>query len=73
MAFGGGRGLAYHPSMAEIVIKLPDGSERSVPAGTTVAGLAESIGRRLAKDAVIGVVNDTERDLNWQLAEGDSV
>ncbi|MSZ14944.1 MAG: TGS domain-containing protein, partial [Actinobacteria bacterium] len=38
----------------EITITLPDGSERSVPAGTTVAGLASSIGSRLAKAAVIG-------------------
>ena len=59
--------------MADITIKLPDASQRSVPAGTTVLGLAESIGRRLAKDAVIGVVNDTERDLNWVLQDGDEV
>ena len=57
----------------EISITLPDGSERSVPAGTTVAGLASSIGSRLAKAAVIGAVNGTERDLVWPLEQGDAV
>ena len=57
----------------EITITLPDGSERSVPAGTTVAGLASSIGSRLAKAAVIGAVNGTERDLVWPLESGDEV
>lgn len=57
----------------EITITLPDGSERSVPAGTTVAGLASSIGSRLAKAAVIGAVNGTERDLVWPLEGGDEV
>jgi threonyl-tRNA synthetase len=59
--------------MADITITLPDGSSRAVAAGTTVGGLAESIGRRLAKAAVIGVVNGTERDLVWPLADGDTV
>lgn len=57
----------------EITITLPDGSERSVPVGTTVAGLASSIGSRLAKAAVIGEVNGTERDLVWPLTDGDAV
>lgn len=59
--------------MADITITLPDGSTREVPAGTTVAGLAASIGRGLAKAAVIGEVNGTERDLGWELADGDVV
>src|SRR5699024_8538338 len=59
--------------MAEIDITLPDGSRRRVPAGTTVGGLASSIGRRLAKAAVIGVVNGIERDLVWELDDGDVV
>ena len=57
----------------EITITLPDGSERQLPAGTTVAGLASSIGSRLAKAAVIGAVNGTERDLVWPLENGDEV
>jgi threonyl-tRNA synthetase len=57
----------------QLVVRLPDGSERQVDAGTTAAGLAEQIGRRLAKDAVIAVVNGTERDLHHPLADGDEV
>jgi threonyl-tRNA synthetase len=57
----------------QLVVKLPDGSERQVDAGTTAGGLAEQIGRRLAKDAVVAVVNGTERDLHHVLAEGDEV
>src|SRR5690606_8698800 len=57
----------------EITIRLPDGSERSVPAGTTAAELAASIGSRLAKAAVIAVVNGEERDLSTPLADGDEV
>ena len=59
--------------MADITITLPDGSAREVPAGTTVGGLAASIARGLAKKAVIGSVNGIERDLVWELAEGDEV
>lgn len=59
--------------MADITITLPDGNTREVPAGTTVGGLAAAIGRNLAKAAVIGVVDGTERDLDWELADGDVV
>ena len=57
--------------MSDLTITLPDGSSRSVPTGTTVGGLAADIGRGLAKAAVIGTVNGTERDLVWELADGD--
>jgi threonyl-tRNA synthetase len=59
--------------MSDISISLPDGSSRQVAAGTTVGGLAESIGRGLAKAAVIGVVNGVERDLVHPLEDGDTV
>ncbi len=59
--------------MADISISLPDGSLRTVEEGTTVGGLAGSIGRGLAKAAVIGVVNGVERDLIWPLDDGDAV
>ncbi len=54
-------------------ISLPDGSSRNVDDGATVKGVAESIGRRLAKDAVIGLVNDVQRDLDFVIADGDTV
>jgi threonyl-tRNA synthetase len=57
----------------QISILLPDGSARELPAGATVGDLAASIGARLAKAAVIGSVNGTERDLVWPLENGDSV
>ena len=59
--------------MADIAITLPDGSTRSVAPGTTALGLAESIGSRLAKAAVIAEINGTERDLGTELADGDRV
>src|SRR5688572_10239771 len=59
--------------MADIQIKLPDGSSREVAAGTTAGELAAAIGRGLAKQAVIAVVNGVERDLVWPLQDGDEV
>ena len=59
--------------MSELSISLPDGSVRELPAGSTVADLAASIGSRLAKAALTGVVNGAEVDLNVTLANGDVV
>ena len=59
--------------MAEITITLPDGSPRSVPSGTTALGLAQGIGSRLAKAAVVADINGEERDLGTELADGDRV
>ena len=39
-ACGEFEGTAYARPMSDLTIKLPDGSERLVPAGTTVGGLA---------------------------------
>ncbi len=57
----------------EITIRLPDGSTRALAAGTTASGLAKDIGSRLAKAAVVAVVNGEERDLTTELADGDEV
>ncbi|NCY15655.1 MAG: threonine--tRNA ligase [Actinobacteria bacterium] len=57
----------------QITVTLPDGSERQLDQGATVADLAASIGSRLARAAVIGSVNGAERDLVWPLADGDQV
>jgi threonyl-tRNA synthetase len=59
--------------MADITINLPDGSERSLPEGATAADLAAAIGPRLAKDAVIAVVDGVERDLDVPLPDGATV
>ena len=60
--------------MSDVIsVQLPDGSSREVPAGTTTYDLALSIGPRLAKDAVIGVVDGVEVDLDVPLHDGASV
>ena len=56
-----------------ITITLPDGSPKELPAGSTAADLAAAIGPRLAKDAVIAVVDGTERDLTAELPDGAEV
>jgi len=47
----------------KVTITLPDGSTKSVPKGTTVRQVAESIGPRLAHDAVAGVLDGRVVDL----------
>jgi threonyl-tRNA synthetase len=59
--------------MADITISLPDGTQRSLAAGSTGATLAESIGSRLAKAAVAAVVNGAETDLTVPLPDGATV
>ena len=60
--------------MSDLIdIVLPDGSTREVAAGTTAGGLAEAIGPRLGRDAVIAVVDGVERDLDWVLSAGNKV
>ena len=46
---------------------LPDGSKRELPDGSTVMQLAESIGRGLAKAAVVAKVDDKVVDLSHLL------
>ena len=48
-------------------IKLPDGSIKEVADGTTVGQVAESIGRGLAKAAVVGKVDGKLVDLSHKL------
>ncbi len=48
-------------------IKLPDGSIKELPDGTTVAQLAESIGKRLAQAAIVGRVDGKLVDLSYPL------
>jgi len=53
--------------MSQVTITLPDGSVRSVPAGTLVRGVAEEISPNLAKAAVAGVVDGKLVDLTHPL------
>ena len=56
-----------------ITVSLPDGSTRALAAGATALDLASDIGRRLAKDAVIAVVDGKEQDLDVVLHDGADV
>ncbi len=59
--------------MADITILLPDGSDKTVPAGSTAADVAASIGKRLAAAAVIAVVDGDQRDLSVELTDGQEL
>jgi len=53
--------------MSDIKVTLPDGSERLVPEGTSPLEIAQSIGQRLADDAVAARVDDDLVDLTRPL------
>ncbi|MEL6986137.1 MAG: TGS domain-containing protein, partial [Actinomycetota bacterium] len=59
--------------MAQISVVLPDGSHRELESGATLSTLAADIGRRLAAEAVAGVVDGAERDLDTELTDGAKV
>jgi threonyl-tRNA synthetase len=50
--------------MSEIQLRLPDGQQKSMPAGITGQEVAEKIGSRLAKDALAIKVDGQLQDLN---------
>jgi threonyl-tRNA synthetase len=57
----------------DIAVRLPDGSTRELPAGTTARQLAEAIGSRLAKAAVAATVDGEQVDLSAELPDGAEV
>jgi threonyl-tRNA synthetase len=59
--------------MSQVTITLPDGSVRSVPAGTLVRGVAEEISPNLAKAALAGMVDGRLVDLTFPLEADASV
>ena len=59
--------------MSNITISLPDGSNRELPAESTVLDLAASIGSGLRKAAVAGTIGGREVDLTVALSDGDEV
>jgi threonyl-tRNA synthetase len=59
--------------MNHVTITLPDGSRRSVPAGTTVRDLAAEVSAGLARAALAGVVDDREVDLSFPLEHDATV
>ena len=56
-----------------LTLRLPDGSTRQVAGGTRPREVAESIGKRLARDAVAAKVDDTVVDLERELPEQGEV
>lgn len=54
-------------------ITLKDGSVREIEKGTSLAGLASSISRGLAKAAIAGKVNGDTKDLSYPLDEDAEV
>ena len=61
------------PPVADITVSLPDGSTRQLPTGSTGADLAASIGKRLARDAVVAEVDGRAKDLDAVLLDGETV
>ncbi len=55
------------------MVSLPDGSSRTLTLGSTAYDLALSIGSRLAKDALAVEVSGEQRDLSYELHDGDPV
>jgi threonyl-tRNA synthetase len=56
-----------------ITIRLPDGSTRNVPRGTTVRAMAERIGPRLAREALAGKLEGKLVDLSTSIDSDASV
>src|SRR5215212_999396 len=54
-------------------VQLPDGSVKDVPENATVADVAASIGKRLAKDAIAGKVNGKVVDIYAPVPDGAKV
>jgi len=59
--------------MSQITVTLPDGSNRSVSAGTRVRDVAEAISPRLAQAALAGVVDGKLVDLAYRLQRDAAV
>ncbi|MBS1272011.1 MAG: Threonine--tRNA ligase [Candidatus Marinimicrobia bacterium] len=55
--------------MDEIKVTLPDGSSQEHPAGVTPLEIAQSIGSRLAKDAVAAKINGEQVDITRPIHE----
>jgi threonyl-tRNA synthetase len=54
---------------SDVVVVLPDGSERTLPAGATGANLAASLGGRAAREALVAVADGEQLDLDRPLPD----
>ena len=55
--------------MAKITITFPDNSEREYEPGITAKEVAESIGKRLASDALACQIDNNLADLNTKITK----
>ncbi len=60
-------------SASNVSVTLPDGSSRTLAEGSTIYDLAADIGPGLAKDAIVGVIDGREVDLDHVLVDGQAV
>ena len=51
--------------MSQVTVTLPDGSSRSVPAGTPIRDVAGQISPGLARAALAGIVDGKMVDLSY--------
>jgi threonyl-tRNA synthetase len=73
MVHGESKGATLPPVMNQITITLPDGSNRTMPAGARVSDVALAISPGLAKAALAGIVDGKLVDLAFPLAGDASV
>src|SRR5262245_24644170 len=59
--------------MSEITVTLPDGSNRTVPSGTSIRDIAGQISPGLARAALAGVVDGALVDLTHQVTRDAAV
>lgn len=59
--------------MADCIVRLKDGSKRTVATGTTYADVAAGISPRLAKEAVAVMVDGTVMDLSREVVSGSQM
>ena len=57
--------------MSDVTVTLPDGSELTVPEGSSVEDVAYEIGPGLGADTVAGVINGDLADRHDEVEDGD--
>src|SRR5262245_4694119 len=59
--------------MNQVTVTLPDGSQREVPSGSSLLSLANGLSPRLAKSALVGLVDGRLVDLTYPLTADAAV
>jgi len=66
-------GVSEASDVGQVTVRLPDGSNKQLPSGSTALDLAKAIGKRLAAAAVAATVDGHEVDLGEPLRDGTEV